>query len=92
MGASTEDRLRAVLASLAETVEEPPEDAYQRARRAWNRFELRRRAVMVSTALLVVAVACAIGLWALSGASAGQHVIFDDHTRRPGTLFPPGSP
>ncbi|MFF2043735.1 hypothetical protein ACFVVX_25275 [Kitasatospora sp. NPDC058170] len=91
MSASTEERLRTVLAHLAATVDAPP-DAYQRAQRTWKRCEVRRRAIMVSTALVLVAVACAIGLWALSGASPGQHVIFDDHTRRPSTLFPPGSP
>ncbi|MFF1379128.1 hypothetical protein [Streptomyces sp. NPDC058308] len=82
---SAEDRLRSALADAAETVHEAP-DAYRRAQRHWQRLELRRRAVMVSLVLVLVILACAAGIWALSGASPAEHVVFDDRGHGRGVL------
>ncbi|GHG97555.1 hypothetical protein [Streptomyces rubradiris] len=71
----TEEWLRSALSHVAETVEESP-DAYHEAKRHWQRRDMKRRAVMVALVLVLVALACVAGVWALSGASPAQHVIF----------------
>ncbi|MFC9927378.1 hypothetical protein [Streptomyces sp. NPDC127190] len=94
MNGGTEERLRSALAGLADTVREPP-DAYHRARRQWRRRDLRRRALTVAIVLVMVVIACGVGIWALSGASPARHVIFNggrQDTTRDRSIFPPGSP
>lgn len=60
-----EARLRETLDSLASTVVPSP-DTYTRARSEWQRRDRRRRLVMLVLAVLIVAVADVIGLWALN--------------------------
>ncbi|MFD4975606.1 hypothetical protein [Streptomyces sp. NPDC056820] len=60
-----EARLRDTLDSLASTVV-PSSDAYARARSEWQRRDRRRRSVMLVLAVLIVAVADVVGLWALN--------------------------
>ena len=94
MNGGTEERLRSALAGLADTVQESP-DAYQRARRQWRRRDLRRRALTAAIVLVMVVIACGVGIWALSGASPARHVIFDGDPRDPAqdrSIYPPGSP
>ncbi|MFG2548184.1 hypothetical protein ACGFOM_37790 [Streptomyces sp. NPDC048594] len=91
----TEARLRSALSGLAGTVHDAP-DAYRRAQQQWRRRDLKRRVTTVAIILIVVAVACGAGIWALSGASPGRHVIFDGNGdvdgRHAPNIFPPGSP
>ncbi|WP_406220554.1 hypothetical protein [Streptomyces decoyicus] len=86
-----EEKLRAALADAAESVNESP-DAYRRAQRYWHRREWQRRAVMITIVLFLVAIACVAGVWALSGASPGKHVIFNDQARHSSSPSPPGTP
>ncbi|MFF4828968.1 hypothetical protein ACFY20_39710 [Streptomyces sp. NPDC001312] len=60
-----EARLRDTLDSLASTVVPSP-NAYARARTEWQRRDRRRRSVMLVLAVLIVAVADVVGLWALN--------------------------
>jgi hypothetical protein len=85
-----EELLRAALAGLAETVHDSP-DAYRMAQQHWRRRDMRRRAITVAIILAVVVMACAIGLWALSGASPGQHVIFHGNGSDSARSLPPAS-
>ncbi|MFI9024652.1 hypothetical protein [Streptomyces sp. NPDC053560] len=78
---SAEERLRSALLGVAETVEQSP-DAYRHARRHWRRKEWRRRAVLAAVVLLLAVLACAVGLWALSGAASDGHVIFGGEVTR----------
>ncbi|MFH8561947.1 hypothetical protein [Streptomyces sp. NPDC017988] len=98
MSGGTEEQLRSALAGLANTVHDAP-DAYQRAQRQWRRRDMKRRAITVAIVLAVVVVACGIGIWALSGASPGQHVIFNGNGNGNGggaagdtRVYPPGAP
>jgi hypothetical protein len=61
----TETRLRETLQVLATTAVTSP-DAYANARQEWQRRERRRRLLTVILALLIVALADAVGMWALS--------------------------
>ncbi|MFF2650113.1 hypothetical protein [Streptomyces sp. NPDC058045] len=60
-----ETRLRDTLDSLASTVVPSP-DTYARARTEWQRRDRRRRLVMLVLAVLIVAAADVVGLWALN--------------------------
>jgi len=73
---STEDRLRETLGTLAERVEVAP-DAYDRAQREWRRRDRVRRWLVLALAVLVIAAADLVGLWALNNARSGSPVVFD---------------
>lgn len=60
-----EEHLRETLDALATSVVASPE-AYANARSEWQRRERRRRLAMLVLALLTVAVADIVGLWALN--------------------------
>ena len=74
--ASPEERLRDVLDTVAGQVCASPE-AYRRAEAEWRRRERRRRTQVIVLASVVIAVADALGLWALNNATSGAPVVFD---------------
>jgi hypothetical protein len=84
-GGAAADQLRAVFDALTSSVQGTP-DGYPKALAQWRRRERRRRLVLAILAAVVFALANAIGLWALSNASADTHIIFND---RPGSTQSP---
>lgn len=76
MSPGTEERLRDACEALAEQVV-VDEHAYLRTQAEWRRRERRRRMLVVALAVLVIALADVVGLWALNGARSGGPVVFD---------------
>ena len=69
MSETTAHLLREALGAVAGGVRTSP-DAYERALNEWRRRERRRRMVAIGLAAILVALADAVGLWALNrGAS-----------------------
>ncbi|WP_020392601.1 hypothetical protein [Kribbella catacumbae] len=76
-GPSSDELVRDVLETLAAQVSVSP-DAYHEVRAEWVRRQRRRKRLGVLIAIVVVALADLIGLWALNRADTGGSVIFDD--------------
>lgn len=74
-----EDRIRAALDDLAETVV-ASRDAYRGAQAEWRRRERRRRRLALLVAAVVVALTVVAGLWALNREQPQNGVIFNTHT------------
>ncbi len=79
------DQLRDVFDALTTSVHATP-NRYPAALTEWRRRERRRRLIVAILAMLVFAVADIIGLWALSNANVGTHIIFND---QPGVTVAP---
>ena len=78
-GTAPDGLLRDVLETLAAQVSVSP-DAYHEVRAEWVRRQRRRKRIGVMVAIVLVALADLIGLWALNRADTGGSVIFDDRT------------
>ncbi|CAA9371468.1 MAG: hypothetical protein AVDCRST_MAG32-552 [uncultured Nocardioides sp.] len=87
--ADSQELLRETLDTLASHVRVTP-GAYHQVRAEWIRRQRRRRRLGVLTATLLVALADAVGLWALNRSDTGNHLIFDD--RPPSQHREPVSP
>ncbi|MFJ8677156.1 hypothetical protein [Streptomyces sp. NPDC093589] len=85
-----EEWLRHAFDELACSVTAPPQ-AYRKGLTHWRRRAYRRKAVIATMVLVVVTIACLIGLLVLSNGSASTHVIYDDHHTGTGIPFPPAS-
>jgi ferric-dicitrate binding protein FerR (iron transport regulator) len=70
------DRLRDSLGAVANRVQPSP-DAYERALTQWRRRERRRRLAAVLLAVLLIAGADGVGLWALNRSAPTGPVVFD---------------
>jgi len=88
-GPSAEERLRETLDSLAGQVSPSPA-AYARAHTEWRRRERRRRTQVIALASVIIAVADALGLWALNSARSGSPVVFDSPA--PARVHTPAAP
>jgi len=76
-GTASDGLLRDVLETLAAQVSVSP-DAYHEVRAQWVRRQRRRKRLGVLIAIVLVALADLIGLWALNRVDTGGSVIFDD--------------
>ena len=77
-GGPSDDLVRDVLETLAAQVSVSP-DAYHEVRAEWVRRQRRRKRLGVLIAIVLVALADLVGLWALNRADTGGSLIFDDH-------------
>ena len=75
----TDELLRDVLETLAAQVSVSP-DAYHQVRAEWVRRQRRRKRLGVVIAIVLIALADLVGLWALNQTETGGSVIFDDRT------------
>jgi hypothetical protein len=73
----TDEVLRDILGALANEVTVSP-DAYHQVRAEWVRRQRRRKRLGVLVAIVLVALADLLGLWALNRADTGTPVIFGD--------------
>lgn len=72
-----DDALRETLGALAAGVVVDP-GAYHQVRAEWLRRQRRRKRLGVLVAILVVAIADLVGVWALNRSDAGASLMFDD--------------